>query len=215
MKFKCEIDNVKTLKKGMKVTLAIDEKGTINVMKNIYNFMDKPITVDLLIDEEKQVEKMNWITNEQRKKIFALIKDISIQTGEDKESLRETISQRFIQTTEYEEFSLSNCSKRLAQDFIEYLLALAFELGVSLSENPIEGLDDIEGYLHLCIQKRICCVCGKDGEIHHVDTIGMGRDRKTVNDSKHKKMALCRNHHTEYHTIGIEDFERKYHVYGV
>lgn len=33
MKFKCEIDNVKTLKKGMKITLAIDNKQTIEVMK--------------------------------------------------------------------------------------------------------------------------------------------------------------------------------------
>ena len=215
MKFNCEIDNVKTLKKGMKITLAINEKDTINVMKNIYNFMDKPIEIDLLVDNEKQIEKLNWITDSQRKKVFALIKDIAIETGENKEALRETVEQSFIQATEYEEFSLSNCSKKLAQDFIEYLITLAFELGVNLSENPIKGIEDIEGYLHICIDKNKCCICGKDGEIHHVDAIGMGRDRKLIDDTNNKKMALCRTHHSEAHTIGIENFENKYHVYGI
>lgn len=215
MKFKCEIDNVKTLKKGMKITLAINEKDTINVMKNIYNFMDKSITVDLLVDDKKEIEKMNWITNEQRRKIFALIKDIATETGEDKDSLREIVSQRFIQATEYEEFSLSNCSKVLAQDFIEYLITLAFELGVNLSEHPTKGLGDIGGYLQLCIKNRKCCICGKDAEIHHVEAVGMGRNRKLIDDSDNEKMALCREHHTEYHQIGVNDFTDKYHVYGV
>lgn len=215
MKFNCEIDNVRALKKGMKITLAISEKDTINVMKNIYSFMDKPIEIDLLVDVDKQKEKLNWITGEQRRKIFALIKDISIEVGEDKEGLRETISQRFIQATEYEEFSLSNCSKKLAQEFIEYLIALAFQLGVPLSENPITGLENIEGYLKLCITNKKCCVCGKDGEIHHVDAIGMGRDRKLVDDSEYRKMCLCRSHHEMAHKMGVARFSEKFHVYGV
>lgn len=216
MKFKCELDQIRTLKKGMKITLSIDEVETANVMKNIYNFMDKSITVDLLVDTDKELEKMNWITNKQRKKIFALLNDISDHTGENREQLREKVSQSFIQATEYEEFSLSNCDKKLAQDFIEYLLRLAFELGVELSENPIEGLEDIEGYLTICIEKEICCVCGKpNADIHHVDAIGAGRDRTQVDDTEYRKMALCREHHTEYHKIGVGNFTEKYHVYGI
>ena len=199
MKFKCEVDNVRTLKKGMKITLAIDEDDTKEVMKNIYNFMDKSVSVDLLVDEEKELEKMNWITGKQRKKIFALIKDIANHIVEDKESVREQVTDSFLRATEYEEFSLSNCSKQVAKDFIDYLITLSFEIGAPLSDNPIEGLEDIESYLQICIDKKKCCVCGLDGEIHHVDTIGMGRDRTKVDDSKNKKMCLCREHHTEYH----------------
>lgn len=215
MKFNCEIDNVKTLKKGMKITLAISEKDTIHVMKNIYNFMDKPVIVDLLVDGDKQKEKLNWITGNQRKKIFAIIKDLADFIVEDKESMREKVTQSFLQATEYEQFSLSNCSRELAKDFIEYLITLAFELGAPLSEKPTEGLEDIEGYLRICINKKKCCVCGKDGEVHHVDAIGMGRDRKLVDDSEYRKMGLCRVHHSEYHDIGVEDFTEKYHVYGI
>ncbi|HHV37869.1 MAG TPA: hypothetical protein GXX70_00040 [Tepidimicrobium sp.] len=217
MKFKCEIDKINTLKKGMKITLAISEDNTFEVMKNIYNFLDKPITIEMLIDEKEQLERLRWITNEQRRKIFALIKDIAKHTGEEKENLREKVTQSFIQATGHEPFSLSDCSKELATDFIEYLIMLAFQVGVPLSENPIEGMDDdsIERYLKLCIRQRKCCVCGRDAEIHHVDTIGMGRDRTKVDDTGYRKMALCRAHHMEYHQIGQEDFENRYHVYGV
>lgn len=215
MKFNCEIDNIKTLKKGMKITLAINDKQTIEVMKHIYNFMDKPITVDLLIDENIYKERMKWITDEQRNKIFAIIKDIAKYTVEDKEYIRERTKESFLRATEYEDFSLSNCSKELAADYINYLIKLCFELGIPLNEKPIEGLDDIESYLRICLEQKKCCVCGREGEEHHVDAIGMGRDRRTVDDSKNRKMCLCREHHTEYHKIGQEDFEKKYHVYGV
>lgn len=215
MKFNCEIDNIKTLKKGMKITLAINDKQTLEVMKNIYNFMDKPITVDLLIDEEKQIERMKQITPEQRKKIYGLLKDIATYTGDNKENIKVATKSSFIRATEYEDFSLSNCSKDLAGDYIEFLIRLCFEAGIPLKENPAEGLDNIESYLRICLEQKKCCVCGGEGEEHHVDTIGMGRDRTKVDDSENRKMCLCREHHTEYHKIGRKNFEKKYHVYGV
>ncbi len=215
MKFRCEIDNIKTLKKGMKITLAIDDKQTIEVMKHIYNFMDKPIIVELLIDEKEQKERLKQITPEQRKKIYAILRDMEAYIGENIEKIKADTKASFIRATEYEDFSLSDCSKELAAKYIENLIRLAFELGVPLSENPSDGLDDIENYLKLCLEKKKCCVCGADGEVHHVDTIGMGRDRTKVDDSEYRKMCLCREHHTEYHTIGPEEFEKKYHVYGV
>lgn len=215
MKFNCEIDNIKTLKKGMKITLAINDKQTLEVMKNIYNFMDKPITVDLLIDEEKQIERMKQITPEQRKKIYGLLKDIATYTGDNKENIKVATKSSFIRATEYEDFSLSNCSKDLAGDYIEFLIRLCFEAGIPLKENPAEGLDNIESYLRICLEQKKCCVCGREGEEHHVDTIGMGRDKTKVDDSENRKMCLCREHHTEYHKIGRKNFEKKYHVYGV
>ena len=55
----------------------------------------------------------------------------------------------------------------------------------------------------------------KPADIHHVDSIGRGRDRTQYDDSKHKKMALCREHHSEAHNIGVDTFNEKYHVFGV
>ena len=58
-------------------------------------------------------------------------------------------------------------------------------------------------------------MCGQDGEEHHWDAIGMGRDRRKIDDSDLRKIRLCRVLHTEVETIGRDTFENKYHVYGV
>ncbi|WP_069649654.1 putative HNHc nuclease [Caloranaerobacter ferrireducens] len=215
MRINCEIDNIKTLKKGMKITLAIGDKEVPRVMKNIYNFMDKPITIDFLIDEQKQIERMKQITPEQRKKIYAMIRDIANCFGENEENTKENLKIEFIQNSQYEDFSLSNCSKELAGDFIDFLINFAFENGIPMTEHPIKRVDDLDRYLKACLRHRICAICGRRGEIHHVDTIGMGNDRNKVNDRDYRKMCLCRVHHTEYHTLGAESFYKKYHLHGV
>ena len=43
--------------------------------------MDKPITIELLIDDEEQAIRLQQITPEQRKKIYALFRDIASYTG--------------------------------------------------------------------------------------------------------------------------------------
>lgn len=215
MRINCEIDNIKTLKKGMKITLAIGDKEVPRVMKNIYNFMDKPITIDFLIDEKKQIERMKQITPEQRKKIYAIFRDIENYTGETLEDVKEKTKQSFIKISEYDDFSLSNCSKELATDFIEYLIRLCFRMGVPLKDNPADGFEDIERYLALCLEEKRCAVCGAEAEIHHWDAIGIGIDRTSYDDSKHRKIALCREHHQMAHRIGRESFKEKYHVYGI
>lgn len=215
MRVNCEIDNIKTLKKGMKITLAIDDKNTLNVMQHIYNFMDKPLIVDFNIDGEEQQARLKMITPEQRKKIYALFRDIASYTGNSPESEKENMKTLFIQQTHYEPFSLSNCSSELASDFIGWMINFAFENGIPLTEHPLRTLDDIEKYVRICLRHKICTICGQPGEIHHWDAIGQGRDRTKVDDSMHRKICLCRAHHSEAHTIGANAFEDKYHVYGV
>lgn len=215
MKFKCEIDNIRTLKKGMKLTLAVDDEQTRELMKYIYNFMDKPITMEFLIDEEEQAERLKQISEDQRKKIYAILKDIAESTGDNLENTKENLKIEFIQHSQYDMFSLSNCSKELASDFIDFLINFAFENGIPMSEHPLERTDDIERYLAACLRHKVCAVCGQIGEEHHWDAIGMGNDRKTIDDRKLRKICLCRKHHAEAHTIGREAFEKKYHVYGI
>lgn len=215
MRVACEIDNIKTLKKGMKITLSIGEKEMPAVMKDIYRFMDKPLIVDFNIDAAEQQARLNQISPEQRRKIYALFRDISNYTGNSTENEKENMKTLFIQQTHYEPFSLSNCSWQLAGDFIEWMINFAFENGIPLTEHPLRTLDDIEKYVRICLKNKICTICGKPGEIHHWDTIGMGRDREKVDDSRHRKICLCRVHHAEAHNLGVNEFEDKYHVYGV
>lgn len=128
VRFRCEIDNIRTLKKGMKLTLAIGDKETPKVMKDMYNFMDKPITVEILVDEHEQRKRLKQITPEQRKKIYTILRDMEAYTGENIENLRDSTKADFIR--KWEDFSLSDCSKELAADYIEYLIQLCFEMGV-------------------------------------------------------------------------------------
>ena len=215
MRVQGEIDSVSTLKNGMKIVIKLGNEETKEAMKHIYKFMDKPLDIDININSNKQVKRLAQITDAQRNKIFAIVKDIATWTGEGKESLREELQEKFTILHQIESFSLSNCSKEIAADFINYLTEIAFTLDIEFTENPGEGLDDIDKYLYLCLQHKKCCICGKAADMHHVETIGMGRDRKAVDESKNLKMALCREHHTEAHKTGLDTFNDKYHVYGI
>lgn len=215
MKFPCEIENVKTLKKGMKIVLAVEKENVREIMKHLHNFMDRPITVEILIDADEMKKRLNSISEEQRKKIYALFRDIADYIGDSIDSVKIEMKRRFCQESQYEDFSLSNCGRELAGEFIEWLIEFCFQNGIRLSEHPKEGFEDIERYLALCLRQRICCICGKPADIHHVDAVGMGRNRTKVDDSQYRKIALCREHHTEAHQIGWKKFAEKYHVFGI
>lgn len=215
MKFSCEIEKHWSVKKGMKMTLYIAKDNAQEVLKNLYNFLDKPLTVDLLIDADLRRVQMAMITQDQRSKIYAILKDIAEYVGDSKDSIKLEMKQQFCADKQQEDFSLANCSKELSVEFIEWLIVWCFEHGVALTDHPKEAFEDIEDYLKLCLKKKICCICGEPGEEHHWDAIGMGRNRKTYDDSDHRKCCLCRKHHSEVEQIGRDTFASKYHVKGV
>lgn len=215
MKFNAEIDHVRTTKKGAKITFVLDDKEADLMLGSIQNFRKLPLTVELLVDQPAAEEHLGRITDEQRKKIYAIFGDVAEHTGNSKEVVKDTLKTEFGQDSKHGVFSLASCSRETASDFIEWLIEWCFENGVPLTDHPREFFDDIETYLLLCIKKKVCCVCGKPAEVHHWNAIGMGRDRRKYDDSDHRKMALCREHHTEIETIGRETFVKKYHVWGV
>ena len=155
------------------------------------------------------------ISPEQRKKIFALFEEISAYTGHFPTEVREILEFRFIAQEGIEYFSLSDVNKTIAREFISYLIEFCFTWNIPFKDKGITMADDVSKYLWLCIKHRKCCVCGKDADRHHVDTVGMGRDRRKVNHSEHRFMALCRKHHEEVGLIGQETFDELNHVMGV
>lgn len=155
------------------------------------------------------------ISAEQRKKVYATIRDISDYTGYLPEEQKEWLKYLHISITGCDYFSLSDCTMDTAREFINTILEYALENGVPLSEEAINRTDDIGRYLYFCIMHKKCAICGRPGEIHHEDTIGMGNDRRKVDDSNHKKICLCRLHHTKAHDLGIIRFTEMYKVYGI
>lgn len=155
------------------------------------------------------------ISTEQRKKAYATIRDISDYTGYLPEEQKEWLKYLHICRTGSRYFHLSDCSMDTASEFINTMLDYALENGIPLSDNAVNRTDDINRYLYACLVHKKCAVCGREGEIHHEDAIGMGNDRRRVDDSEYRKICLCRMHHTAAHQMGVPRFRGMYKVYGI
>lgn len=136
------------------------------------------------------------ISAEQRRKIYAIIRDIAFWCGDNPEWIKEYFKFNFCGEFGIEYFSLSDCEKSVARDTL------------------LNVTDDIGRYLYSCLENRKCAICNAPGEVHHVDRIGMGRDREQIVHIGLKAICLCRKHHDEAHRHEKELFD-KYKIYGI
>lgn len=166
-------------------------------------------TVELRLTDGRE------ISAEQRKKIFAILRDISIWSGHEPEYIRIFTMFYYRLKKGIEPFSLSDCDMSTAREYIDYLIEFCFVQGVPTKDTLLNQTDDIGRYLYSCLEHRRCAVCNAPADIHHVDAVGMGRNRDHISHVGLKAVALCRKHHTEAHTIGEETFFERYHIYGV
>ncbi|MEE1032748.1 MAG: putative HNHc nuclease [Ruminococcus sp.] len=192
-----------------------DSSGTTIIIKIPDKQLTEMIMQKHMKTAELRLDDGRTITAEQRKKAYATIRDIADFTGYFPEEQKEHLKYIHMERTGCEHFSLSDCTVDTAREFINTILEFALENGVPLSEKAINRTDDIGRYLYYCIKHKRCCICGQKGEIHHVDTIGMGFDRNHYDDSKNRKICLCRLHHTIAHQRGMDAFEKMYKVYGI
>lgn len=198
----------------------------VNKFQETSNGTDIVITVpklqlgDMLMRKHIRKAEMRFddgrhISVDQRKKAYATIRDIADYTGYLPEEQKEWLKYLHICRTGDSYFSLSDCSMDTAREFINTILEYAIAEGIPLSENAIDRTDDIGRYLYFCLMNRKCAICGRRGEIHHEDAIGMGNNRREVDDSNYKKICLCREHHTIAHRRGVDAFRKMYKVYGI
>lgn len=155
------------------------------------------------------------ISAEQRRKIYASIRDFSAWTGYTPEEAKEVLKYLYVERTGRPYFSLSDCSMDTAGKFINLIMDVCLENGIILSDPLYDRAEDIVYMLRSCLRNRKCSICGRKGEVHHWDAIGMGNGRRHYDDSGNRKICLCREHHTLAHTCGREQFTQRYHVYGV
>lgn len=179
---------------------------------------------DDLNDEiiKKQVSEIEIRLNDgrnisvvQRKKIFAIIADIAEWCGHFPEEVRETLTWDFRALYEVEDFSFSDVDMTTARDYITYLIEFCFYHNVPTKKPLINRSDDIYQYLYLCLKYRKCAVCNKaHAEIHHVNRVGMGRNRDKINNLGLEAIALCHEHHILTETQEKKLFEDN-HIYGI
>lgn len=171
--------------------------------------------------QQKQITKVELrlddgrtISIEQRRKIFALVRDIALWSGHEPEEIRAFLEWDFISRKAYDWFSLSDVDMTTAKEFINYLITFCFVHNVPTKDTLLHQTDDIGKYLYLCLEHRKCAICNKHAEVHHVDRIGMGRDREKVVHVGLLAIALCREHHEEAHIREKELFEENF-IYGI
>lgn len=180
---------------------------------------DDPITRDMLQKQVKCVEIRlvdgREITADQRKKIFATIRDISLWSGHEPEYLRYLFTWYFIAENDGMEcFSLSNVDRTTAGMFVDYLVKFCLDHDVPTRESLKDRCDDVYKYLYGCMESRKCAICNQYAEIHHVDRIGMGRDRENIVHVGLNAIALCRKHHILAHVNEQKLFSEN-HIHGI
>ena len=153
------------------------------------------------------------ISADQRKKAYVLISYIAAWWGYTPlEAMKEMLKLMFVGEAETlrRTFSLSDCDMTTARLFITYLIDFCILHGVDVGEPLYQLSEDIPRYVWACLMNKRCAVCGRKAELHHVDAVGMGRNRKEICHIGMRALPLCREHHTEIHAVGREDFLKRY-----
>ena len=156
------------------------------------------------------------ISNEQRKKAWAIMTDIARWAGTNKDEtyilFRWRFTQSITESLKRKLFHLSSATMTEAREFINYLIVFVLDFDVPLRVPLYENSDDIEFYMKQCLIHKKCAVCGKLAQLHHVDRVGShGGSRATINHIGLKAYALCAEHHSELHAIGQAEFDERYH----
>ena len=185
-------------------------------------YIDKPPGSDHLSDEVTIVWRdERQISTKQQRKARALIAEIAEFCGYSKperQQMHEALKELFIQRQrelglEAEDFSLRDCDMGTASEYITFLIDFVLEYDIPTKIPVWRMAEDIKRYVYKCAVLGICAVCRKPAGIHHVDKVGMGRNRRSIVHVGLRGISLCwgvRSHHAEVEHIGNEAFMEKY-----
>ena len=152
---------------------------------------------------------------QQRKLFFALLNDIAEYFVMPQSFLKELFYTQFEYFTAGKSISLADTTSSTVSDantLLDLVIDFMFEWHVPFKKGYELLPKDVEYYQYECCRHRVCAVCGKaHADIHHWDAVGT-ETRKLADHRQHRFMALCREHHNEFHTIGPKAFASKYHV---
>lgn len=178
------------------------------------SYIDRELIAKSVGTVEIRLNDGRTITADQRKKIFALIADIARWSGNDPEYIRSHMTWEFCASRESNHFSLSDVDVTTARQFIDFLIDFCFSWNIPTRGSLLNQTDDLGRYLYMCLEHRKCAICNKPAQVHHVDRIGMGRDRESIVHEGLNAIALCAEHHDQAHRGEAELFEH-YHVHGI
>ncbi|MDK7927663.1 MAG: putative HNHc nuclease [Staphylococcus simulans] len=194
-----------------------EDDGTITaVIKNVKLGNKETLLLDNGMDVEVEVKVVDpfMISDKQRRKIFALCNDIESHTGQPREYMRYLFMDYVEVLYGYEKcLSLSDCTRTQANQIIEVTLDWIFHNNIPLAYKTSDLLKQDKSFLYWSTVNRNCVICGKPhSDLAHHYAIGRGKNRKTMDHYGYEVLALCREHHQEQHNIGVDTFDKKYHL---
>ncbi len=199
--------------KGKIVRLNPDGRALVEVNMNINEVIHKDSKMCYVEPVDSRP-----LSDKQRNMCYALIGEIADWAGYTKHEMKEWAKLEF--TAEHTEeladkiFSLANAPMSLVAAFQKFLVDFIISNDVPCKINLLEYADDIDNYVYMSTINKKCVICGRHGELHHVDALGMGADRKEPIHMGREVMCLCREHHNEIHDKGRKEFFSKYHLNG-
>ncbi len=164
---------------------------------------------------EIRLDDGRTISADQRKKIYATMRDISIWSGHTPDEIKALLKYDYIAKTGADYFSLSDVDMTTANEFLTHIIEFCIESDIPCDDNLIDRSPDVARYIYACAINKKCVCCGGKAEPHHLDAVGAGRNRKEIIHLGMSMLPLCRTHHSEAHTIGKDTFCNKYHAFGI
>lgn len=163
------------------------------------------------------------ITSRQRAAIYALLGEVDeyvngIRTDAGREEQKQLLKMEFMlkRMTDAERrmFSLSDCSVTTARAFIDFIVEFIIANDIPVRFSLAEKAEDIGQYVYACLVHKKCAVCGRHADLHHVEGshVGSGFNREEVHHLGREALPLCREHHTECHSMPEAEFLEKYHL---
>lgn len=158
------------------------------------------------------------LSDKQRKFCYSLLREISDYTGMGLDPTKEYMKLKFLaedmEQTADRIFSLSNAPMSLVAAFQRFLIHFVLDWDIPCRFPLLEYVDDVPDYLYHCLVVKKCCICGAPTDLHHIDGVGMGRDRTDIIHEGLEVLPLCRTHHGEAHTMSDQEFFDRYHLPG-
>ena len=197
-----------------------------------------------LVEYEKELNNypikiipQNTITVEQMRLLYILFAQFSegVEWYDTKLS-KDYLKAEFGQIYELGEFSISpnkkNClTLEQATEFIQFIIETGIEHNINLyiqdkktnvKKHIREIVPDIQRYIIKCLRERVCCVCGKRHDeyntidLEHYDNISSTSTTYELDDGLQGRfLTLCREHHSNIHSIPKNEFIENYHLQPV
>lgn len=210
MGYEFEVKKYSKTENGVYLQVFVPDKKILN---DIFNF-NKELKIT---SGEIKLDDGRLITAKQKKRIYLTIKDIADYLGYYESEMEQILVNNFNVSQNEELDLIPKASISVARKFIAYLLEFVLKFDIQLSDYALNRIENLDTLVYLCLKYKRCTICGTSNavDIHHWDRIQMGNNRNIIDDSNHKKIALCRKCHTIAHNLGNIEFEKRYKVHGI